>query len=570
MITDGELLSQINSGSGPQYLIVCETITDDLAGWYIFDFGSEIIFLNNHSGLVVNPGANLQIRDSDLHGCQKLWDRIRVKGGGRLDITPGSLVEDAVTAVHLEPNSTFLATYSNFNGNYISVYAGGAGTPNQHSITATISGNQFIGQKALIENYVPNPQLPSCFYGKPMYGIVAQNVRHMTVGLNGGGNLFRDFDASWSCSVFNPAVPTGIHGQNSSLTVVNNNFRNIANGSGGRGVNFFVTPGAASTLNFTGLGKNGPLTVDNVQTGIYGLGNMTVSASRFNNLDWGIYLTGNPAPYTVTIQGNAFENVSDHTVFADQISPIKRLVVQDNDFNDNDLSSGGITAFPRSGVHIRSITPGQQNSWIFNNTFLNSPKAGAFTFGNRGVWIRNLNGSLIEQNQFTDNFGSTAQPYEGISVFNASTGIWSNNFTGAGNWGGHPSSATQVQESPSCWLNCNWADQTRAGWEFQGVNSDAAKLEKNIANAHEKGLLMRFDAVIGNQNNKYNRWVGSASNVEAQFEGRNPLDFNDLFFVQQSTFRMHTPNTTTDFWPDPRLFGAIPDPSAWFITGQPA
>lgn len=572
MIADGDLLSPTLSESVPQFLVVCQTITDDLQGWYIFADGSEIVFLNNSSGLVINSGANLQFRNSYLHGCQKLWDRIRVNGGGRLDFTPGCRVEDAVTAVHLEPNSKFLAAYSTFNGNYICVFAGGAGTPNQHSITTTIGGNVFSGQKALIENYVPNPQLPSCFYSKPMYGIVAQNVRHMTVGINGGGitNAFSDFSDSWSCSVFNPAAPTGIFAQNSSMTVVNSLFRNIANGTGGRGVSFGVTPGAASTLNFTGLGKNGPPTFDNVQTGVYGLGNMTVRASRFNHLEWGIYLTGNPAKYTVTIFDNSFQNVSDHSVFADQISPINRLEVNANDFNDNDLWSGGINGFPRSGVHIRSFTPGQQNSWIFNNTFLNSPKAGAFIFGNRGVWIRNLNGSLIEQNLFTDNFGSTAMPYEGVSVFNATTRIWSNHFTGAGNWGVHPSSATQVQESPACWLNCNWADQTKLGWEFQGVNSDGASLEKNNLNAHDRGLLMRFDAVIGSQNNKYNRWIGNGSNVEVLFEGRDPGLTGDALFVGMSRFRVHTPNMATDFWPDPRMVGTNSDPNLWFVLGSSA
>ncbi len=572
MIADGELLPQATSGNTPQFLIVCQTITHDLFGFYAFGAGSEIVFLNNSSGIVINGNNSnyLRFNSTYLHGCQKLWNGIRVKGGV-LEFRPFCRIEDALTAVHLEPNSQLIAETTTFDGNYTCIFAGGAGNPNQHSITTSINGNDFCGQKPLIENYAPNPQAPSCFYSKPMYGIVAQNVQHLNmVAWGGHTNHFRDFSASWSCSVFNPAAPTGILAQNSSLTVSDVAFRNIANGSGGKGVNFVVTPGAASMLDLTGRGKNGFFTFENVQTGIYGLGNMTVRASHFNNLERGIYLTGNPGPYTVTVTGNSFVNVDDHTVFADQISPINRLVVQDNDFNDNDLSSGGLNAFPRSGVHIRSFTPGQQNSWIFNNTFLNSPKAGAFTFGNRGVWIRNLNGSLIEQNQFTDNFGSTAQPYEGVSVFNASTRIWSNNFAGAGNWGVHPSAATQVQESPSCWLNCNYANQTKLGWEFQGMNSDAAKLEKNIANAHDKGLLMRTDAVIGNQNNKYNRWIGAGSNTEAQFEGRNPGVPGDLAFVQLSRFRIHTPNMVTDFWPNPRLFGNVVDPGQWFIPGSPA
>jgi hypothetical protein len=424
----------------------------------------------------------------------------------------------------------------------------------------------------LIENYIPNPLQPTCFYSKPMYGIVAQNVQHMTIGIAGGTftNVFRDFSDSWACSIFNPAVPTGISGQNSSLTVLNSIFNNIANGTGGRGINFFVTPGASSFLNLTGLGKTGTPTFNNVQTGVYGLGNMNIRASRFNDLERGIYLTGNPAPFSVTIDGNYFENVNDHSVFADQISPINMLRVVNNDFDDNDVSSGGISAYPRSGVHIRSFTPGTQNSWIYLNTFLNTPKAGAFTFGNRGVWIRNLNGSLIEQNQFTDNFGSTTMPYQGVNVFNASTKIWSNNFTGAGNWGTHPSAATQVQESPTCWLNCNYADQTGAGWEFQGMNSDAASLEKNIANTHDKSLLLRNDAIIGNQNSKYNRWIGTSSNTEALFEGRNPSVPADVTFVQFSLFSIHTSNMATDFWPDPRLIGVTPDPNLWFVTGTTA
>lgn len=572
MIADGELLPQSTSGSAPQFLVVCQTITDDLPGLYIFADGSEIVFLNNTSGIVVNSAATLQFRGSYLHGCQKLWGRIRVSGGGRLFFSSGCRIEDAVIAVYLEPNSFFAATYSTFDGNYVCVYAGGAGSPNQHSITATIGGNVFSGQKALIENYAPNPQVPSCFYTKPMYGIVAQNVRHMTIGVNKGNaiNSFRDFSDSWSCSVFNPATPTGIFAQNSNITVISSLFKNIAKSSGGKGVSFVVSPGSSSTLNFTGLGKNGTPTFEDMQTGVYGLGNINVRSSRFREMEWGVYLTGTPGAYDVSIHNNAFERVSDHTVFADQISPINRLEVIANEFNDNDPWSGGITAFPRSGVHIRSFTPGQQNSWIFDNTFLNSPKSGTFTFGNRGVWIRNLNGSLVERNHFVDNFGSTTMPYQGVSVFNASTRIWSNNFNGSGNWSTHPSTAIQVQESPLCWLNCNNADQTKLGWEFQGMNCDGANLEKNNLNTHDRGLLLRFDAIIGAQNNKYNRWIGNTSNVEAQFEGRNPNVQSDVLFVQHSLFRVHTPDMATDFWPDPRLFGNVPDPGLWFITGAPA
>lgn len=356
---------------------------------------------------------------------------------------------------------------------------------------------------------------------------------------------------------------------NSNLTVNNSFFANIANGTGGVGILFSVSPAAPSTLIFTGLGSNG-YTFDNVQTGVYGLGNISIQSSKFRNLERGVFLTGNTGPYNVNISENSFEDILDHSIFADQISPISRLDIKANAFNDNNNYDLLGLQFPRSGIHLRSFIPGPQNSWIFKNTFLNSPKTVSNTFDYRGVLIRNLHGSLIEINQFTDNFGSTVESFEGINLFNASTRIWSNNFTGAGNWGVHPSAAVTVQESPACWLSCNNADQTKFGWEFQGMNCDGASLEGNNLNAHDVGLLMRFDAIIGNQENRHNRWIGTGSNVEAQFEGRDPVNLSDVNFVSLSRFRIHNLNMTTDFWPAPRLIGSNPDPNLWYTVGQPA
>ncbi len=574
MVADGELLPQATSSTAPQFLIVCQTITDNLPGSYEFASGSEIVFLNNNSGIVVNGGASLHFRNTFLHGCEKLWDRVLVKGGGLLELSQGCRVEDAYIAVDLEPSSVFISLSTNFDGNYTCIYAGDSNTSAQHSITTTIAGTIFSGQKALIENYVLNPvSLPNCYFSKPMFGIVAQNVSQMTVGLFGGGdaNLFQNFNESWSCpSVFVIAAPAGIIAENSSMWVINSAFRNIANGQGGTGISFLTYPGKARVLNVTGLGKRGTPTFDNVQTGVVGLGNIQIQDCRFNNLERGIFLSGNPAPYRVIIRNNAFENVYEHSVFADQISPIRSLDMYGNAFNDNSLNSGASTGFLRSGIFIHSFTPGQQNSWLFDNTFLNAPKTGLFNFGNRGIGINNLNGSLIEQNVFNDNFGSTTNPYLGITLNKSSAGIWSNTFGGAGNWSTHPSTAIQILESPECWLNCNYADQTRLGWDFQGMNCDGATLERNDLNSHDISLLLRKDAIIGNQNNKYNRWIGAGSNVEVKFDGRNPGVSADVSFVQQSRFRIHTPNMTTDYWPDPRLIGTTNDPGIWFGNGAEA
>ena len=220
-----------------------------------------------------------------------------------------------------------------------------------------------------------------------MYGIITENVR-LNIGVSGSvssPNSFSDYNASWSCSLFTSAVPTGILSSNSTLNITNTRFVNIANGSGGRGIAFGVSTGASSTLNFTGLGKTGSPTFDNVQTGIYGLGNINVRNSRFQNMEWVVYMTGIPAAYNVNLSNNKFERITDHSVFMDQSSPINRIEVLNSDFTDDDPWSGGIPNFPRSGVHIRSFVPGNQQSNIFNNDFVNAPKAAGFIFGNRGV-----------------------------------------------------------------------------------------------------------------------------------------------------------------------------------------
>lgn len=570
MITDQELFPQGLSQLAPQFLVVCGTITDDLPGTYYFASGSEIIFLDNNSGLEISSNSTVDFRNAYIHGCTKLWDRIRVKGNAQLWLTGGCRVEDAKVAIHLEPNSYLYSVSNQFDGNVTSIYAGEIGTPNQYPITCVIGNTIFSGQKQLIENFVPDPAHPSCFLTTPVFGISVQDVQQMTIGtVSGSPNSFQDFSDSYNCFSL-LIVPAGIYAQNSNLIVQNSRFENIAYGMGGRGVRFAVTPGSISSLDFTGLGKTGLSTFENVETGIYGLGNMNIRSSLFNNLERGIYLGGVMGPYTVRINDNTFQRIAAHSVEADQISPINRIEAISNEFNDNDTFSENTgCSFLRSGIRIFSFTPGTQNSWIYDNDFVNSPKTGTFHFGNRGVAIQNLDGALIEQNIFLDNYTAATCAYQGISLFKGSGQILGNVFTGSGNYS-YASTAMHVNDSPSCWLNCNTTNQTAVGLEYKGMNSDGAEVEVNNFNTHQTSLKLLFDAVIGPQENLQNQWIGNSSTTEALFEGRNPFDVGDQLFISQSRFLIHAPNMTTDFWPDPRLIGATTDPNFWFKPGDPS
>ncbi len=292
---------------------------------------------------------------------------------------------------------------------------------------------------------------------------------------------------------------------------------------------------------------------------------MSISSCNFNDLDRGIYLNGIPAAYDVTIEQNSFQFIDDASVFADNTSPFYKLTVSLNDFNDNVAfpDDPGVS-IPRPAIRIFSFTPGQQTAWILSNTFVNSSKTGPHFLPYRGIWIQNLNGSLIERNNFTDNFGNTTQPYEGIDVFNASTRFWGNTFAGAGNFNTHPSTGIQVDESPACWLNCNTLDQTKAGVGFKGMNSDGALFERTNFNTHQTGLQLGMDAIIGDQTNRHNAWFGATSNVEALFEGRDPTILDDLLFIQMSNFFIRH-SDPSDYWPNPRLIGTTNDQGQWFL-----
>ncbi len=569
MIADGELLPQQASSTQPQYLAICETITDDLPGFYDFAAGSEIVFLRNSSRLEVNNNATLRFFASYLHGCEKLWDRILVKSGGRLILAPGCRVEDATRAVHLEPGVDLLiASGCTFDGNYISIYAGGPGSPNQHSVLAAISRCTFSGQKALLEPLPGN----TCVI-RPVYGIYLENVRFLMVGGTGevNTNSFRDFGNPWACSSTPPFGPTGIFSSNSNLNVRNSNFKNFG-GSSNRGVDFLVSSGSVSTLNLIGLGQFGSPTFDSLQTGVYGFGNVNVSSSRFTRcLDHAVYLQGPSNPYTSKLANNSFDKIRDHTVLFDWGGPINRFEVRSCRFDDNGQNEpvdAPVPFFSRTGVFVRSFKPGFQSSGIFNNTFLNSLKSAPFYSHYRGVWINNLNGVIIQNNQFSSTFSSTTNAYQGVYLYRAPARVWSNSLTGAGNLTNPPSAAVHVEEAPGTWLNCNTTDQTEWGFNFRGY-SDGSTVERNHFNTHHTGLRMEYDAVIGEQRNKLNRWIGNSSVYEALFVGRNPYIQNDALFIAQSLFRIHTPDMSTDYWPDPRVIGSVADPGVWFVEGEP-
>jgi len=172
LIATGKLKDNVISLTTPQRLIVCGPIVANLID-YTFASGSEIIFVDNSSGLTVNANCKLVVKNTHVHGCTQLWRSIRVSG--RLELVDGCKIEDGSYAVQLNQGSTFVSSQTEFDGNYLSIYAG-ASTPGAIVSFAgvTITGNTFVGSKPLLQAFTPAGT--SDIYTVPNTGILAENV----------------------------------------------------------------------------------------------------------------------------------------------------------------------------------------------------------------------------------------------------------------------------------------------------------------------------------------------------------------------------------------------------------
>jgi hypothetical protein len=197
----------------------------------------------------------------------------------------------------------------------------------------------------------------------------------------------------------------------------------------------------------------------------------------------------------------------------------------------------------------------------------NSVKSPATNFNYLGVYVQNLNGGVIDDNTFTDNLGTSTKRFDGARLFKSTSRIENNTFTGAGNFDTHPSTGIQIDDSPACFLKCNSTTQTTTGIEFKNMNCDNAQVRSNTFDTHKNSLLLRKETIIRDQDDKQNTWIGSGTNAEALFEGRDPFDNDDIDHINYSNFIIRTTNTSSDFWPDPRKCGTTTDPGVWFFPG---
>ena len=578
LIAAGKLLPYDQALSVPQNLIVCGQL-DVNVPTYVFAPGSEIVFATNNSGIKIASGSYLQIRGSHLHGCSQLWKGIQVSFNARLDLALNTLIEDAVIAVQLDAQSTFLCTNSQFDGNYVSIYAGQSGAaPGSIALSgAVIHSTVFSGAKSLLQPYTPPGSLVT--YSRPAIGIEAENISAFYIGLMGTGtgiNTFKNFTHGLYPNN-NFEQGRGVFAINSNVNLVNCQFIDIGttdDSERGYAINGYSVTG---THRISIGGPSGSdVTFQNVTRAVSLSGmRLNMVNCRVNGCHTGVFLKKyfsgsiDPTIFQATITGCRMENICYQGIHLDHTMPSKSIYIANNQiiFNSQNSNCQG----EKTGIVIENTAPGAaanaNNYVIFGNTIqsMTNPVAG----GTRGIRLDNVEGIRIEQNNILEQNANNTGRFNGVLLNNAGySQILNNTISGTTiNYSLSESAGILNKESGNTELYCNWLDMMNQGILFNGFNCDPTNMSLNDMGTHKQGLFLEDNTRIDEQFEKNNHWAGSLGQIEAKFN-LTMYDPNNVFdqnFVKLSRFDINTYDENSTKWANPRLIKTDPDAlHIWF------
>lgn len=541
-----------------------------IKGWvavdenYTFATGSDIVFADSESGLIVNNGAVLTFKESPqsplppttLRGCNVLWGGIYVRANSTLIFENGCAINDAYSAVNLYHNSNVVSTGAKYSGNYICMAADRiVGDPATINATASLTGNDFDGN-GFLAPYKGND------LGRPHHAIIANYVNQFSIGAVGGNvakNVFKGFAPAASGLQIIPVVASF----NTNLTVRNSTFEDIGDFSS----TAFETPNigiwASSdnsnvfTLDVKGAGEFGGPTFKNVYTGIecYSTCLKVDQCVFLNGIDHiKVLPTVAPVPPQVppalsySITNSTFGSFRQAAISARNVFPAQKFVVSNNTFFDDSSISTGSTA-----AEFVSNSPIVAQLSIKDNTV-----AKVSDIVSSGFVLTGISNAYVGNNTFIN--GSSASSVELILNSSKQGIIKENSFSGIndvtdGEYG------LLVRNSYATKALCNTFDQLGAGMYWQGNGCDGSILVQNEFGSHNFGGIYLPDfTTIGQQPAYGNRWPVNSSTDEARFE-LDPLDPAYSQKLNASKFIINIPESVNQvLWPQPRY----PAGNDWF------
>jgi hypothetical protein len=502
-----------------------------------FIVNSTIIFSNCE--IIVAPGKTIKnfnrliFSNTSIKGCEKLWQG--VENYKSLVISDNSVLQDAVYAIQTFLNIETSDSHTNvinstLKNNFIGIINL---TEFNSNINIYVNESNFIGGNIL--NPYNNQTVVTGT--KSFAGIVLNN-----------GIVFTNFNNNH----FNNLC-VGVLNNNSTIDSHYNTFENIQDfePTTYNGNNYYM-----ETVQGAGVGF---YSTNNANTTIYGLGNDINSQSTFYNTNIGVFNYASD----LTIRDCKFDFTNNQNkkgiyVMNPTGTPPSRINIYQNRINsayeaiDFNLTDNVIAAGITENIidmNFSSITPSRYGIRI-NNIIT----GGKITISKNNITLENQLFTSIPSFGISANVASNVRILEntinskvysgvGIRLTNSPNSILNCNGIYSLNQGLLTNNQTSIYQSMSAATRLvkNTTEGSRTGFRFLDNNTNT-DLRSNFIGNHTTGILIS-SGIIGDQENKGNRWFGSYPVGSNKFGAR-----VNLADVPNNRFKVH-PTSNAEFYP---------------------
>ncbi|MBL0070318.1 MAG: hypothetical protein IPP34_00005 [Bacteroidetes bacterium] len=434
----------------------------------------ELIMAAGSSINVVGASGILILEQTQVYGCDTMWQGINVSQQSQLRISESSLVADANIAVTARHKSVISIIHSNLMDNARNVFIPVTSGVTTNDVSLTMFGDS-IG--VLKNQFLPRYNGQAAFGSIPMSG-VETNRWVGTIGTTGlEKNVF-----------FN--MMRGVVGKVSFVRCENNDF-----------IDMLKDPNAPTSTSDHGKGINVISESSQVASSLY----VTANNYFFNNI-YGIYT----AKSKTTVRGVLMDTVRYGVHMRNCIDTLTA-----------DISSNTINAYFR-GIDLMN-NAGSDGILVWNNTLNIDSGASAArgismtetVFGNGNYKIEDniltLNGAdygifanaveapLITGNTIYQNPLSVPNTSVGIAINGCDSAIVScNTVISTYNMAQNLATGLRVDISNICNVFCNSTDGHHRGIFFGGTNT-GTNFKGNTIGTHYVGLYLNNAAVIDQQ-----------------------------------------------------------------------
>ncbi|MBN8684682.1 MAG: T9SS type A sorting domain-containing protein [Chitinophagales bacterium] len=573
LVNQSLLLPPAQAAVTPQRLVVKGVLRNDYAtvmGGYTFAPGSDIIFVNETSGINVNTNCKLTLDNTTLRGCQTMWRSVLVEAGATFIAQNNSKFSDANRAISALQNSTISITDCKFQNNFVSINLGVILLNNQVAPINFIPGGGIWG------NTIIGGPLKPTYTNRSLVGISIINVSGIQIGnISHEKNSISKINANFG----GQETLAGLFISKSVVTVVNSFFTdNGHNTLSSNPRHASISIQNNSRVTFEGLGMENS-TIQDSHVGIY----LTNSSGDFSQAkllqnEYDVVYNSVSAmknPQSLKISNCRFQTFNKSAIYLKSSGglslPFSNLEIKSCVFDEDKPEIGD-----RPMLHFEpsSLTNAKgyviaDNKFYFRFRSINSP------ISTICILATNLRFGSIVGNEFYNEAGVT-RDFIAIQIRGCqSLGVSGNTFYGYGSNMGissnpinDPEFGIQVVDSPFGKYLCNNFSNLQIGLMFDRICSNSTIRDNTFSSSQHYAIYLHrfFSSLpieIGKQEWNRNQWINAA--VLFEYPGFDQFDFSHVNYVRRSEFIIHNADETSIDWASPVEIDFTDDMTkAWF------